>query len=234
MKIGNSVKVKKGIKSPDCDDLLIEGWQGRIVEIDGNIITIELDSITLGNLSKDYIIESIIEELEFTLLCLEIDEVELSTSRDTKEDTLSKQNNLNSRYSCDEEEKRIFEVLNFGDLSVNNENIEKYYNFLNEKIQLPCILTGREDFDWEESYVFDNCNNEEYDRLKKDKPSYTDSFEFISLNHDLDDYKGIYANVKRLSDSKLFLIPLWDLEVLDDNDPNFLIISDYSFWMTNH
>lgn len=53
MKIGNSVKVKEGIISPDVDDLVIGGWQGRIREVNDNIITINLDSITLLSLSED-------------------------------------------------------------------------------------------------------------------------------------------------------------------------------------
>jgi hypothetical protein len=36
MKKGDSVKVKKGVFSPDYDDLLIEGWQGRVTEISPN------------------------------------------------------------------------------------------------------------------------------------------------------------------------------------------------------
>ena len=60
MKIGDSIKVKDGIESPDYDDLLIEGWVGRIIEIDEDILTIELDSITLSELKDDYIIDSLV------------------------------------------------------------------------------------------------------------------------------------------------------------------------------
>ena len=58
MKIGDSVKVKKGIKSPDYDELLIEGWVGRIVETNEGLLTIALDSITLSELNEDYIIDT--------------------------------------------------------------------------------------------------------------------------------------------------------------------------------
>ena len=58
MKIGDSVKVKRGIKSPDYDELLIEGWVGRIVETNEGLLTIALDSITLSELNEDYIIDT--------------------------------------------------------------------------------------------------------------------------------------------------------------------------------
>jgi len=33
LEIGNSVKVKQGIKEPDSEDLEIGGWQGRVTGI---------------------------------------------------------------------------------------------------------------------------------------------------------------------------------------------------------
>ena len=34
MKIGDCVKVKKGVLEPDTEKFEISGWQGRIIEID--------------------------------------------------------------------------------------------------------------------------------------------------------------------------------------------------------
>jgi hypothetical protein len=173
MKIGYSVRVRKGIKSPDYEELLIEGWTGRIVKIDENILTIELDSITLSELKEDYIIDSLMNGFEYNLICLETDEVETVNPRDSQNDTLKKQMEINSRYSFDEEEKRINKILKSDDISVNEENLNRYLKFLKTKLKTPCILTGMEDFDW-------------------------------------------------------------DLEVVDKNNSNFQIVSDYSSWMTNY
>jgi len=234
MKIGNSVRVKKGIKSPDYKELVIEGWEGRVIGINGNNLTIELDSITLSELKEEYITDSIVNGLEYTLLCLEMNEVEIVNTRDSENDTIKKQQELYSKYSFDEEENRIFEILGSDDLSVNEKNLEQYFNYLKKKIKTPCILTGMEDFDWEEPYLLGGWSDKEYEKLKQTNPSYTDTFGFISLVDDYDDWKGIYASVKRLSDDKLFNIPLWDLEVVDRKNSNFLLISDYSSWMTNY
>lgn len=234
MNIGNSIRVKKGIKSPESEDLTIEGWVGRVIEINGDILTIELDSITLSELKEEYITDSIVNGLEYTLLCLEIDEVEIVNPRDTEIDTLNKQQELDSEYSFDEQEKRIIEILGSDDVSVNMNNLQQYFNYLKENLKTNCILTGMEDFDWEEPYLLGGWSKKEYEKLKITKPSYTDIFEFIGLIEEYDDWKGIYTCVKRVSDKKQFNIPLWDLKVIDKKDLNFLIISDYSSWMTNY
>jgi hypothetical protein len=149
-------------------------------------------------------------------------------------DTLMKQIEMNTNNSFDELEKRITEILNSEDVSVTDENLDRYFNFLKNHLKVPCILTGMEDFDWEEPYILGGWSKMEYERLKKTNPSYTDEFEFIKLDEEYDDWKGIYASVERISDKKIFNIPLWDLEVVDKKDSNFQIVSDYSSWMTNY
>ena len=154
--------------------------------------------------------------------------------RDTESDVVSKKKELDKEYLRNEEEKRINNILNTDDVSVNQDNLNKYYNYLKENLKAPCILTGMEDFDWEEPYLIGGWSKNEYEKSKKTKPSYTDKFEFVNLNSEYDDWKGIYMHVKRLCDNKQFDIPLWDLKVVDKKDSNFLLISDFSSWMTNY
>ena len=234
MKKGDSVKVKKGVMSPDYDDLNIEGWQGRITELDHDTVTIELDSITLDCLSNDYIIDSIVEDTDYSRICMDIEDVVPAKPRDTQNETLLKQKEINAKYSQDDEEERISSILNSEDYSVNEENQIIYFEYLGKNIQKPCIMTGMEDFDWEEPYVLGGWSQKEYKKLKLTKPSYTDQFELISFVDEIDDWKGIFVKVKRLSDNKKFDLPLWDLKVIDNKSPNYLLISDYSSWMTNY
>jgi len=234
MKIGDSIKIKEGIKSPDYDGLLIEGWIGRIIELNEDLLTIGLDSITLSELNEDYIIDSLVNGFDYTLLNIEKNEVETINPRDSEGDVIIKKKEIDSKYSCDEEERRINNILKTDDLSVNQDNLNKFYNYLKRNLKTPCILTGMEDFDWEEPYVLGDWSKNEYERLKKTKPSYTDRFEFLNLIEEYDDWKGIYAKVMRLSDQKSFNIPLWDLKVVDKKNSNFLLISDFSSWMTNY
>lgn len=233
MKIGDSVKVKKGIKSPDFKDLSISGWVGRIHEIDGTIVTLELDSITLSDLSKDYIIDSLLEDVEYTLLNLKMDEVEPTEPRDSVKDTVAKQLAIHSKYSPEEEDQRIQAILDVADISVNDGTLDTYYDYLEIHLKAPCLLTGAEDFDWEEPYVFGGWSQKEYKELKKTRPSYTDTFEFLELEG-YDDLRSIYVKVKRVSDKKRFTMLLWDLEVVDEDDANYQLVSDYSYWMSNN
>jgi hypothetical protein len=234
MKKGDSVNVKKGVMSPDYDDLKIEGWQGRIKELDYCTVLIELDSITLDCLSIDYITDSIAEEVEYFCINLDIDDVELVKPRDTQNDTLLKQKEINAKYSQDEVEKRILQILKSDDSSVNEHNQGMYCEYLRKNIQMPCIMTGMEDFDWEEPYLLGGWSQKEYEKLKLTNPSYTDKFEFICFVAEIDDWKGIISKVMRLSDNKKFDLPIWDLMVTDIKSPNYLLISDYSYWMTNY
>jgi len=234
MKIGDSIKVKQGVFSPDYDNLSIGGWQGRIVEIDKNFITFELDSETLSQLNENYIIESIVEEVEWTLLSLRISEVEITQARDSKEDVLCKQNDINLKYSCEEEEKRIVEILNSQESFVTESNLQKYYNYLKDNLKLSCVLTGMEDFEWEEPYLIGGWSKAEYEKKKLIKPSFTDHFELVDFISKIDDWKGIIVKVKRLSDDKVFELPLWDLKIIDKDSSDYLLVSDYSSWMTNY
>ena len=141
---------------------------------------------------------------------------------------------MNARYFQDEEEKRILGILNSDDYSVNEDNQKIYFEYLSKNVQKPCIMTGMEDFDWEEPYLLGGWSQKEYTKLKLTQPSYTDQFELLGFVDEIDDWKGIFVKVKRVADNKKFELPLWDLKVIDDNSPNYLFVSDYSSWMTNY
>ena len=84
-KIGNSVVVKSGVKDPDLD-INIEGWQGRIVEVEkkDNIVGIAWDSITLKSMPDWVIVKCEIEGLDWRRMHLPADAVELATPADTE------------------------------------------------------------------------------------------------------------------------------------------------------
>jgi len=76
--------------------------------------------------------------------------------------------------SSDEQSKNITQILDSMDLSVTEENQDKFFDYLSEHIKYPCFLTGAEDFSWEEPYLFGGFDQKEYERLKKKRASYTD------------------------------------------------------------
>lgn len=141
---------------------------------------------------------------------------------------------MEAKYSQDEEEKRILSILNSDDYYVSEENQKIYFEYLSKNVQRPCIMTGMEDFDREEPYLLGGWSQKEYAKLKLTQPSYTDQFELLGFVDEIDGWKGILVKVKRVADNKKFDLPLWDLKVIDDKSPNYLLVSDYSSWMTNY
>ncbi len=84
--VGESVVVKSGILDPDFG-IDISGWQGRIEEADdGNTVFIRWDSITLRGIRMGIIIRCENENLDWEVMTLDKDDIEVSTARDSKAD----------------------------------------------------------------------------------------------------------------------------------------------------
>lgn len=134
------------------------------------------------------------------------------------------------------QEKRIESVFpkDFDDISKRTETIEIYKAYLESKLTFPIKLTGIEDFDWEEFYVLGPGDHNEYEELKKTRPSYHDTFNMIRVDNYYDDDYGLFAKVTRVSDKKRFQIPLADLKVIDEKSNNYKILDDYSVWFVNY
>jgi hypothetical protein len=239
IKTGDSVRVRPGVKDPDYN-YDISGWQGRVIHIDideGKFIEIAWDSVTLDQMPAGLVETSMEEGFDYCLMWLNENEVDLAESRDQQQAVDEKINALNERFgyiSSEEQHQHIVQILDSEDLSVSKENLDRFYDYLSEHLKYPCTLTGMEDFSWEEPYVLGVFDQEEYEQLKKKRASYTDHFTLIKLEDIIDDIKGIRVKVKRTSDKKFFVLPLWDLKTVYRKDQNHQIIDDYSYWMTNY
>jgi len=236
---GDSVKVKTGVTDPDYE-IDLSGWQGRVTHIDTDeikFIEIAWDSITLNQMPKEFIELSIEEGFDYYLMWLNEDKVDLTEPRDQQQAVEEKIEILNEQFgyiSSDERNNNIARILDSNDLSVTEENQDKFYDYLSEHIKYPCALTGVEDFSWEEPYIFGFFDQKEYENLKKKRPSYTDHYKLVKLETIIDDLRGILVKVKRISDRKIFVLPLWDLKTVDRKDNNHQLFEDYSFWMSNY
>ena len=86
--VGDSVIVKSGVLDPDFG-IDISGWQGRIEEVDdGETVFIRWDSITLREMRLDMIIRCENENLDWEVMTLDMDEIEVTTARDSEADVL--------------------------------------------------------------------------------------------------------------------------------------------------
>jgi hypothetical protein len=86
---------------------------------------------------------------------------------------------------------------------------------------LPCEVTGIEDFQWEEFYVFGPGNKMEYQKLRMNRPSYQDVFELTALVVDSDSEWSMFsddlkAHVRRKADGKKFILGLSELKATNE------------------
>jgi hypothetical protein len=132
------------------------------------------------------------------------------------------------------QEIRLEHILGEDHLNVSNQSLMIYRSYIQNNIVFPCELTGREDFQWEEIYIFGPGDKNEYAELKKTHPSYRDVFTFMSFDDQLQDMDGLMVKVKRISDHKHFILPLADLKVIDNNSPNHELVHDYAVWYVNY
>jgi hypothetical protein len=106
-------------------------------------------------------------------------------------------------------------ILGTKKLDVTRKTVRTYLSYLKKHVEIPCQLTGIEDFEWEEPYAFSYGSKREYEELKKTQPSYTDKFNLIKFEGEMDDYyDGIFVHVQRVSDKKKFALPLASVERL--------------------
>jgi hypothetical protein len=137
----------------------------------------------------------------------------------------------------DEQEKRIAQILSDGVINEDNlwktsKTLNKYFKYLKNNLDSPCIMTGIESYPWEESYVFGYGSKKEYEKLKKDNPSYKDIFELVAFENDVDEQ--ILVKVKRQSDKKKFIIELDCLKAIEVTSKNYQALDDYSVWYVNY
>ncbi len=116
--------------------------------------------------------------------------------------------------------------------------VEAFCEYLKAHLELPCEVTGIEDFRWEEGYVVGGWSQKKYERLKKTQPSYRDRFELLGIEPGVfsewmlvDD--DIAAHVRRISDGREFYLGLSELKATDRNSPNHQLLGDYSSWFVN-
>jgi len=142
--------------------------------------------------------------------------------------------------NMDAQDKRIAEILGENEDLDFDEAIKVFYEYLKSHLSLPCIVTGIEDFQWEEIYVIGPGDKEEYDRLKKTQPSYNDQYELLGIDCEAKSgwmlfwEEDIGAHVRRISDSKKFVLGLSELKAIDKKSKNYELLDDYSVWFVNN
>jgi hypothetical protein len=134
----------------------------------------------------------------------------------------------------DSDEQRIAKVLGVREVpDVNTVSLRKYRRFILEKLDKNTVLIGREDFPWEEKYVFGPGDPAEYASLKKTYPSYKDEFNLTGISQESADQSDLVAQVQRLSDKKQFQVGLSWLTTQDTESKDFQTLDDFATWVAN-
>jgi hypothetical protein len=133
--------------------------------------------------------------------------------------------------------RRIDQILGGDDDPA--EAAQLWLQYLHDHLTLPCDVTGVEDFQWEEPYVLGMGNLDEYQRLCRRQPSYTDLFTLEGIDADAADSEwalhrdDLGARVRRKSDGRPFLLGLSELTAID-HERNAELLQDFSVWHANY
>jgi hypothetical protein len=139
----------------------------------------------------------------------------------------------------DEQEKPWNAIVGSAPGDTMEEALGAYANHLKAHLQLPCEVTGIEDFNWEEPYVLGGESRQEYKELKETQPSFRDKYELLDLGPaEYSEWKmfdeDITAHVRRKHDGKEFDLGLSELKATDKKSANFRLLDDYSTWFANN
>ena len=139
----------------------------------------------------------------------------------------------------DEQDERIAAIVGDEEDSTFEECASKFFEHLKTHLQLPCEVTGVEDFRWEEPYVIGGWDRDEYERLRKTQPSYEDIYELRDIEQGIISEwmlfhgEDIAAHVRRISDGKEFILGLSELKSTIKKSPNHQLIEDFGCWLVN-
>lgn len=209
LKIGQSVKVKKGTEKVDGFD--VSGWQGRVVEQENNgFLLVEWDSLTMKKMPVEYILSIIrqTDEEELNHCYLGVNDVEIVEERDKANDVEKVKAEIYRKYERqafsegspkDEILDEIMPLLKEGEIC--------WYEYLEENFVFPFIAV----------------NNEGYESETEIK---------ITGLHDEDELRGLIM-VGKISRHKTYQL-LCELTVKDEKSKNFALVNAYADWFTNY
>lgn len=132
------------------------------------------------------------------------------------------------------DEERIIKVFGTDEVpEVTGENLLKYRQYLLARLDKKTVLTGREDFPWEERYIFGPGSEAEYEKLKRTNPSYTDEYDLIDILEDATEENDLIAKVRRRADGKHFKIGLSWLTTKTKKNKDYQLLDDFATWVVN-
>ena len=140
----------------------------------------------------------------------------------------------------DAQDARIAAIVGHDEESTFDEGVDKFYRFLKTSLQLPCDVTGIEDFRWEEYYVIGPGDPKEHERIRQAQPSYRDTFELLAIEKDvwsewmMFQDEDLAGHVRRKSDGKEFHLGLAEIKAVNKKSKNYQLLHDFAVWFVNN
>ena len=221
IKIGDNVKVKEGVKDPDDEEYSIAGWQGWVVEVYDEDLSednkenlqfmLAWDSVTLKNIPRTRLIELEREGYDWTMMCLDINDVDIATPRDKMEDAEAVSEVLSDDIYWEgmgEEGEQIAQIL--GNALTGSEAYQAWETYLKKELIFP--------FDAEHY-------SEESSVIPNDA-----KIKVLKLGNIDQDYGiSVVVSFKNVTHQ----VALSDLDIKNEKSPNFKALDLYSTWFTN-
>ena len=141
--------------------------------------------------------------------------------------------------------RQIFAIAN--DIpQVTPDSLRRYAQYLQTRLWSGVTLYADEPLSWEVVYIYGSGAPQVHERLRKQRPSYLDHYQFLTLHEAIDPNHGLHVNLQRIGDSKFFTLPLNILKVLPFDSPAMfdnsreplgapaMDIADYRFWWEHY
>jgi hypothetical protein len=216
-KVGDKVRVKPGICDPDFPDMPLGGWAATITEIikyKGRINCVfELDERTLASIHPIYRKRCERDGLDFEIMCLGEEEVEPDdgTPASIEQPTEIKTPSL-SQENQDDRVRMVFGLTHDDPLpEVSPETLMTFYRYLAANLKFPIFTSC-----WSKSGPF--SSKKVTVRITRLDPP---------VEHEFDEEAGLYGI--GIDQDEEIEFPLEVIE-LKKNDPNYRLISDYTYW----
>jgi len=215
-RVGEQVRVKRGVSDPDYLDIPLGGWVGTVKEVDQDprqcYYLIAWSEETLKNVPPVFRKRSERDGLDYEEMWLADEDIEaydgepLSIEQPTCIET--------KPLSLDDQDDRIKSILGAtGDdpvPDVDEDTLITYWKHLNEHLTMP--------------FQADHC--------PEDEPSNAVTVVRLSdpEEYDCDEFYGLFCEAQL--GRRHIIIPLGEIELRKDN-PNHQLIDDYSYWFWN-
>jgi hypothetical protein len=219
--IGDSVRVKAGVRDPDDPNFDIGGWQGRVTDLSHAnepqepTIGLAWDSLTLKIMPKQSIERCAREGLNWAETYLYPDELEPARPRDSQKDVDRVREEIQARVSW----------LGIGP---EGDHIQEVVNSAKSRRARDILAAWRAELERTLRFPFEAIVDEFQDR----GPFRADDRVTVLRFHQVaDEVYGILVICRK--GQRLYEFPLSDLAAHDKKSPNADAIQDYRVWHAN-